>query len=55
VTNQTFSIRLIRGEQVRYEVESVNEDRGTVEIQLMFANPANVSNKIVSYENIKIL
>jgi hypothetical protein len=40
---------LLRGEQVRYEVESVNEERGTIEIQLMFENPSNVSNKLVSY------
>jgi hypothetical protein len=49
VTNDTFSIRLLRGEQVRYEVESFNEERGTIEIQLMFENPSNVSNKLVSY------
>ena len=49
VTNYTFSIRLIRGEQVKYEVESVNEERGTIEILLLFANPSNVSNKMVSY------
>jgi hypothetical protein len=48
VTNETFSIRLLRGEKVRYEVAGVNEDRGTVEIQLMFANPSNISNKMVS-------
>jgi hypothetical protein len=40
---------LLRGEQVRYEVESVNEERGTIEIQLMFENPSNVSKKLVSY------
>jgi hypothetical protein len=49
VTNETFSIRLIRREQVKYEVESVNEERGTIEILLLFANPSNVSNKMVSY------
>ena len=48
MTNETFAIRLLRGEEVRYEVESINEERGIVEIQLMFANPANVSNKLVS-------
>jgi hypothetical protein len=52
VTNLTFSIRLVRGDQVRYEVDSVDEDRGTVEIQLMFANPSNVSNKMVSYKTL---
>ena len=52
MTNLTFSIRLVRGDQVRYEVESVDEDRGTVEIQLMFASPSNVSNKIVSYNTL---
>jgi hypothetical protein len=30
VTNQTFSITLVGGEQVKYEVESVNKERGTV-------------------------
>jgi hypothetical protein len=49
VTNETFAIRLLREEQVRYEVTDINEDRGTVEIQLLFANPSNVSNKMVSY------
>ena len=49
VTNDTFSIRLLRGEDVRYEVESVSEEKGTVDLQLYFANPANVSNKMVSY------
>ena len=49
VTNETFAIRLLRGEEVRYEVTDANEDRGTVEIQLLFANPSNVSNKLVSY------
>jgi hypothetical protein len=51
VTNETFAIRLLREEQVRYEVESINEERGTVEIQLLFANPSNVSNKLVCYAN----
>jgi hypothetical protein len=51
VTNDTLSFRLLRGEQVRYIVESVNEERGTIEIQLIFANPSNVSNKMVSYVN----
>jgi hypothetical protein len=32
-------MRLLRGEEVRYEVESVKEERGTLEIQLMFENP----------------
>jgi hypothetical protein len=32
-------MRLLRGEEVRNEVESVNEERGTLEIQLMFENP----------------
>jgi hypothetical protein len=50
VTNDTFSIRLIRGEEVSYKVESINEEKGTVEIQLLFANPSNVSNKMVSYD-----
>ncbi len=54
VTNETFSIRLLRGEQVRYEVESVSEERGTIEIQLMFADPSNVSNKMVSNANLSI-
>ena len=49
VTNDTFSIRLLRGEEVKYEVESVSEEEGTVEIKLMFAKPSNVSNKMVSY------
>ena len=52
VNNDTFSMRLLRGEQVRYRVESVNEDRGTVEIQLIFENPSSVSNKMVSYVNL---
>ena len=39
VTNITFSMRLLRGEEVRYEVESVDEEKGTLEIQLMFENP----------------
>ena len=50
VTNETFSLRLIRGEQVKYEVESIKEERCTVEIQLFFENPSNVSNKMVSYD-----
>jgi hypothetical protein len=49
VTNKTYSIKLVRGDQVRYEVESVDEDKGTIEIHLKFANPSNVSNKFVSY------
>jgi hypothetical protein len=49
VTNDTFSIRLVRGEEVKYEVESVSEEKGTVEIKLMFSNPSNVSNKMVRY------
>ena len=48
VTNETFEIRLLRGEQVKYDVTSVNENRGIVEIQLFFANPSTVSNKMVS-------
>ena len=48
VTNETFSMRLIRGDIVRYEVKSVNSERGTLEILLLFANPSNVSNKMVS-------
>jgi hypothetical protein len=48
VTNETFAISLLRGEQVKYEVTSVNENRGIVEIQLIFANPSTVSNKMVS-------
>jgi hypothetical protein len=55
VSNETFAIRLLRGEEVRYEVTDVNEDRGTVEIQLLFANPSNVSNKMVSYAYSKII
>jgi hypothetical protein len=55
VNNETFAIRLLRGEEVRYEVTDVNEDRGTVEIQLLFANPSNVSNKMVSYAYSKII
>ena len=46
-------MRLIRGDQVRYEVESVDEDEGTIEMHLMFENPSNVSNKMVSYETLK--
>jgi hypothetical protein len=46
-------MRLIRGDQVRYEVESVDEDKGTIEMHLMFENPSNVSNKMVSYETLK--
>jgi len=46
-------MRLVRGDQVRYEVESVDEDKGTIEIHLKFANPSNVSNKFVSYYTIK--
>ena len=53
-TNETFEIRLLRGDKVRYEVESVNEERGTIEIQLMFANPSNVSNKMVIFADLKI-
>ena len=49
VSNETFAIKLLRGEQVSYEVESINEERGTVELQLLFANPSNVSNKLVCY------
>jgi hypothetical protein len=49
VTNITFSMRLVRGEQVRYEVGFTNDERGTVEIQLLFENPSNVSNKMVSF------
>jgi translation initiation factor IF-1 len=41
-------MRLVRGDEVRYEVESVDEDKGTIEIHLKFANPSNVSNKFVS-------
>ena len=52
VTNDTFAIKLNRGENVRYEVGSVNEERGSVEIQLLFANPSNISNKLVSYASI---
>jgi translation initiation factor IF-1 len=48
VTNETFSIKLLRGDKVRYEVAEVNQNRGTVEIKLMFANPSNISNKMVS-------
>jgi hypothetical protein len=48
VTNDTFSIRLLRGEELKYEVESVSEEKGTVEIKIMFAKPSNVSNKMVS-------
>ena len=48
VTNETFSIKLVRGDKVRYEVAGVNENRGTIEIKLMFANPSNISNKMVS-------
>ena len=55
MTNETFAIRLLRGEEVRYEVTDVNEDRGTVEIQLLFANPSNVSNKMVSYACLSII
>ena len=51
VTNETFAIKLLRGEQVTYEVDSVNEMRATVEIKLLFANPSNISNKMVSYAN----
>jgi hypothetical protein len=54
VTNETFAIRLLRGEKVRYEVESVNEERGTIEIQLMFANPSNISNKMVRFVYLRI-
>ena len=52
MTNDTFAIKLNRGENVRYEVGSVNEERGSVEIQLLFANPSNISNKLVSYASI---
>ena len=38
-TNNTFSMRLLRGEEVRYVVESADEERGTLELQLMFENP----------------
>jgi translation initiation factor IF-1 len=48
VTNETFSIKLLRGDKVRYEVAEVNQNRGTIEIKLMFANPSNISNKMVS-------
>ena len=48
VTNDTFEIKLNRGEKVRYEVGNVIEERGIVEIQLLFANPSNISNKMVS-------
>jgi len=34
VTNETFAISLLRGEQVKYEVTNVNENRGIVEIPI---------------------
>ena len=55
VTNETLSIVLLRGDQVRYEVESINEERGTIEIQLLFEDPTSVSNKMVRYAEIKHL
>ena len=52
VTNKTFSIGLLRGDQVRYEVDSIIKDTGTVEIKLLFADPSSVSNKMVRHAEI---